>query len=176
MAELHLSVREAEESDAAALSNYIAELIEEKLPTLVLFASPPSVEEERTFIRSYLQSSNSVLLLAFLGNRLVGQLDFRGAYQPQRAHGGAMAMSVHREHRGQGIGGALIESLISWVEAQPSLCRVELEVLSNNRRAQELYERHGFVSEGRRVAAVIHEGRSLDAILMAKRWPEKGAA
>lgn len=48
-----------------------------------------------------------------------------------------------------------------------------LEVLANNPTAQRLYERLGFHPEGRREAAVLPGGQAVDAILMAKLWPER---
>ncbi len=48
------------------------------------------------------------------------------------------------------------------------LRRVELTVLVKNERARQLYERLGFVVEGRRRYSVIAEGEIEDEWLMAR--------
>jgi RimJ/RimL family protein N-acetyltransferase len=45
--------------------------------------------------------------------------------------------------------------------------RIELEVFESNARAIALYERRGFVHEGRKRAARILDGRTEDVLCMA---------
>lgn len=50
--------------------------------------------------------------------------------------------------------------------------RVELTALSKNPRAQKIYERLGFVVEGRKRGPIISDGRYEDEILMARLRPD----
>jgi putative acetyltransferase len=150
--------------------DYVAELIAEALPVLVLFERSPSLEVEERFLRRCFESDNSVFLLALLGDQLVGQLELAGGWPARRAHCGTVAMSVHRDFRGRGVGTALLRHLFAWVDRHPSVSRVELEVLTNNPSAQRLYERLGFHAEGRREAAALVDGQPVDSILMARLW------
>ncbi len=78
-------------------------------------------------------------------------------------------MSVGREHRGQGIGTALLETLLEWARESPIIEKVGLSVLSKNRRAIGLYEKLGFVAEGRRSREVkLAPGEYLDDISMCR--------
>ena len=60
-----------------------------------------------------------------------------GRLADRRAHSGSLAMSVHRSCRGQGVGTALLRHFFAWVDHHPIVSRVELEVLSNNRRRSD---------------------------------------
>ena len=74
-----------------------------------------------------------------------------------------MALDV----RGKGVGKELLSSLFAWAHRN-RIRRIELEVFSNNKSALRLYERAGFVQEGRKIQAVELGGEFLDVVLMAK--------
>jgi ribosomal protein S18 acetylase RimI-like enzyme len=80
-----------------------------------------------------------------------------------------MAIAVDAEHRGRGIGAALMDALAGRALAA-GLCALSLSVALANSRAIALYERHGF----RRVAV---EGRSLTmrARLDVRWWRPSGS-
>lgn len=52
------------------------------------------------------------------------------------------------------------------------LHRIELEVYAFNPRAQRVYEKAGFVVEGRRREAFHFDGRRIDSIMMSLLKPE----
>ena len=78
-----------------------------------------------------------------------------------------LGISVDRDHRGSGIGSALLEAIVSWAEAH-GVRRIEANAFANNPRAVRLYERHGFVQEGRRREAILVDGEYIDALILAK--------
>ena len=160
-------IREALEADAEELQRYTAEVIAERLPTVLGLAKPPTVEEERRFLGACIQSPNSVVLVAELDGELVGMLDFHGHKGSQRRHAGVFGMSIAKSRRGQGIGTALIEELLHWAPSH-GVTRIELEVLGNNTGAIRLYEHLGFEHEGCRRGAILVAEKSVDVILMAK--------
>ena len=170
-----LSIREAQAGDAAALCAYMTALIAEDLSTLLLPEMAPTLETEQRFLQGHLDSPNSVFLIGMVGDRLVGQLRFAGAQHPRCAHSGTIGMSVDSAWRGQRVGTALLEALFKWVESHPRVWRVELEVLANNPKAQRLYARSGFRVEGTRRRAVQVDGEIIDAVVMSRLWPPKGA-
>jgi RimJ/RimL family protein N-acetyltransferase len=57
--------------------------------------------------------------------------------------------------------------MMDWVQANPRLRRVELEVFTHNLTAIHLYLKHGFEIEGRKRCAYFKDGRYVDAYLMA---------
>lgn len=50
--------------------------------------------------------------------------------------------------------------------------RVELGVLVTNPRAQALYERHGFVVEGKKTGAIRSAGHYVDEVVMSRLRPQ----
>ena len=85
--------------------------------------------------------------VALLDGRLVGGLHVDAV----RYHGyGEIGMHLARDARGRGIGSALMEAAIAWARDQ-GLHKLSLSVWPHNAAAIALYEKYGFVQEGRRV-------------------------
>lgn len=59
-----------------------------------------------------------------------------------------LGMQVAEEYRGLGVGSALLEAIVDWARANQAH-KVTLQVWPHNDRARGLYERFGFVVEGR---------------------------
>ena len=78
-------------------------------------------------------------------------------------------VAVDESARRAGIGSMLVEGMMRRCEAL-SLLFVTLEVRASNTPAFELYQKHGFVTVGRRKG--YYEAPREDAILMTKFWKE----
>lgn len=72
-----------------------------------------------------------------------------------------------REHQGKGYGGEALSWLVGWAFDIAGAHRVELSVYEWNERARKVYEKMGFVHEGRRRKALWKNGRWWDDIRMA---------
>jgi [ribosomal protein S18]-alanine N-acetyltransferase len=84
-------------------------------------------------------------LVACAGGGIVGSLHIQSS-----RHGfGELGMTVARDWRGRGVGSALLETGIEWARAR-GLHKLSLAVFPHNTRAIALYEKYGFVEEGRR--------------------------
>jgi putative acetyltransferase len=81
---------------------------------------------------------------------------------------GSLFVYVASQHQGQGIGTSLMHALLDLADQWLLLRRVELTVLTENEGAKRLYERLGFVVEGRRKMSVISQGELKDEWLMAR--------
>ena len=63
---------------------------------------------------------------------------------------GDLTIAVHPDYQGQGLGRKLFQALLDMVrEERRDVLRVELIVRESNGRAIEMYEKLGFVKEGR---------------------------
>jgi RimJ/RimL family protein N-acetyltransferase len=162
-----LAVRTADLTDAETLQHFAADLIAERLPVLFRRDRAPSVEDQRDFIQRIAQTPRSLLLIAECDREIVGMLDFHGHQKPQRSHAGEFGMSVSKPWRNRGIGSRLLDQLFQW-SATEKIRRLELNVFSNNAAAISLYEKLGFVHEGRQVQAVEIDGMYVDILFMAK--------
>jgi RimJ/RimL family protein N-acetyltransferase len=77
-------------------------------------------------------------------------------------------MGVTQDCWGQGVGAALMNAVIEWLEAR-GVQRIELVVATDNRRALRLYRRYGFEIEGcQRGAVRLAEGDWRDDYQMAR--------
>ncbi|RYZ78187.1 MAG: GNAT family N-acetyltransferase, partial [Proteobacteria bacterium] len=107
-----------------------------------------TVDEESKWIESFRSSNTKLLLVAIRDDRLIGMLDFASYRGGRRSHGGVLAMSVHHQHRRQGVGKALLKALVDWAHNETTLERLELTVIAGNTPALNLYRGLGFEEEG----------------------------
>jgi len=128
-----------------------------------------SAEQIAGWIQLCAASESNLLLVAEVDGVVRGSLNFEVGDRRRTRHAGTVAMSVDARWRERGLGFALMDALLRWAEGQPQLERVGLSVLSGNTRARGLYEKLGFVEEGRRVKALkLAPGRYADEVLMSR--------
>lgn len=78
-----------------------------------------------------------------------------------------LTLAVHPGWQGQGVGRALLGSLIAWARSAAAVEKIELNVRSSNAAAQALYRSLGFTEIGRwRRRVKIAEGQYLDDVAM----------
>jgi RimJ/RimL family protein N-acetyltransferase len=124
-------------------------------------------EQERQWIQDHLEDPGKLAILAEVSGTIVGSLSFENGPHQRIRHRGILGVSVVKEWRGKGIGAALLQSLIAWAEANPIIEKLGLSVYANNENAIRLYEKLGFVVEGRRPRELkIGPGCYADDILM----------
>lgn len=127
------------------------------------------VATERLFLKRVARQANALFLTVWDGPRLVATLHFNGGQRRRDAHAGEFGMGVSKSHWSLGIGAELLRRMLAWAEAHPDVKRVQLRVDAANARAIPLYERMGFVHEGRLVGATLIRGVERDLLLMARR-------
>jgi RimJ/RimL family protein N-acetyltransferase len=125
-----------------------------------------SLDETQAFVKMLLDGGG-VQFVALDGSRVVGWCDVvRNQYEGMR-HSGLLGMGILREFRHQRIGAELLRRTLEGAK-EGGIERVELEVFSSNERAIQLYERTGFVLEGRKRRARILDDVETDILMMAK--------
>lgn len=83
-------------------------------------------------------------------------------------YGHTIGMLVAEHHRGQGVGGALLERLIAWASSR-SIPHLSLLVFPHNERALALYRKFGFVEVDPQAARIARRsGETWDAMLMRR--------
>jgi RimJ/RimL family protein N-acetyltransferase len=124
-------------------------------------------EQERQWIREHLEDAGKLAVAAEVVGEIVGFLSFENNPQKRLRHRGAFGVSVAKPWRGQGLGTALVQTLIDWAEADPLVEKIGLAVYANNENAIRLYEKLGFLVEGRRPREMkIADGQYVDDLLM----------
>jgi putative acetyltransferase len=90
---------------------------------------------------------------------------------PRRRHAMCLGMQVQPSWQRRGVGTALLAALIDVADNWLGLLRLELEVYTDNHRAQSLYKRHGFVEEGVHRCHALRDGVYVDTLSMARLNP-----
>ncbi len=145
-----LLIREADGNDAHAILTYLDMVCGE---TDFLTFGPGEFhltqKEEKEYLETCREAENCLYLLAFLDGEIVGSLAFDASSRPRIRHVGEFGISVLKEHWGLGIASALIDALLEWARHGGIIKKINLRVRADNHRAIALYQRKGFVIEGR---------------------------
>jgi ribosomal protein S18 acetylase RimI-like enzyme len=107
------------------------------------------------------------MYVALDGDAVVGWADVSPVDIPECAHRGTLGMGVVASHRGQGIGGKLLDACLAHAP-RSGMTKIELTVYTSNTAAVALYRRRGFTEIG-----VVRDYRRLngvtyDALLMER--------
>ena len=113
--------------------------------------------------------ARGAVLVARAADGIVGFLTLAPPPPRRMRHIVYLEVVVAAPARGQGTGRALVDAGIAWATAHPEVTRIALSVFADNPRAVALYERAGFVVEGRRAkVARMEDGSFRDDVLMAR--------
>lgn len=159
-------IRQAVADDAEIVLAMMHQLLDEPHLNLSRETFRLSVQQEREFLQRIVRGGSEVYFIALDGPNAVGNIWMRGSIVPARAHAVELGISVVPSHRGRGIGTRLLQAGLRWARSR-GLRRVELTVHSENEGAKRLYERVGFVVEGRHRSMFHKAGRFADAFSMA---------
>jgi putative acetyltransferase len=88
---------------------------------------------------------------------------------PRHRHAGEINLvATHPDHRGRGVGEALMKEMIELADDWLQLTRLGLTVWTANTSAIALYRRHGFEIEGTMRRYAFGEGGYVDAHIMGR--------
>ncbi|OQD75966.1 hypothetical protein PENDEC_c005G02727 [Penicillium decumbens] len=88
-------------------------------------------------------------------------------------------ITIARQYQDKGYGSEAISWMLDWSFLTAGLHRIELTVYEWNERAQKVYQKLGFVTEGRRRECLWRGGRWWDSIhmgILAHEWEAKKRA
>ena len=168
--EYELLIREAEPNDAAELVAFLNRVsLETDFTSLdgdgILLTS----EEMEIFLNKQASSDNQITLLAFLNDKIAGIVNITADQRKRVRHIGDLFIVIGKKYWNNGLGSFLLEEVIEWAQASGILRRLQLTVQTRNRAAVHLYQKYGFIIEGRQErGAYIEEGEFIDVYLMGK--------
>jgi RimJ/RimL family protein N-acetyltransferase len=160
-------IREAEKKDASILLDYI-NLVAGQTDYLTFGPGELglSVVDEEKFIENYLHDSNKLLIMAKIGDEVVGTLGFEAGQMPRLKHRGEFGVTVRKEYWSLGTATSLIRTLIDWAEKSCTIRKINLRVRKDNRRAINLYKKLGFTEEGLLTREQSVNGKFYDCLLL----------
>lgn len=98
---------------------------------------------------------------------IMGHIDLRARPEAASAHRALLGMGVHRQARKQGLGARLVAVAAAWAAGEAALDWIDLEVLSANLPARQLYARCGFVQTGEMADMFRIDGEALGYTFMS---------
>lgn len=144
-----VTIRKARLSDASQLLEAIRTYIpqSEFIPKLENEITL-SLEQKESWIDSFIQSNNSLLLVAEFEGKIIGNIDLTGSRRQVMQHTAVIGMGMIESWRGIGLGTALMEQMIHWAKENPILELIWLQVYTANSSAIQLYKNMGFIENG----------------------------
>ena len=163
-------IREARVEDAEIILAYSRKLLSEEGHNAPFAQGEFSrtIQQQAEIQKNFETEENSLQLLAFMDDTMIGEINCIGFKRIPLRHVTVLSMSVDSQFRGRGIGAILMEAMISWVEENNLIKRVELYTFANNIPAHGLYKKFGFEQEGVRRKFVNIDGQFIDDIIMAR--------
>ncbi|MBS7632006.1 GNAT family N-acetyltransferase [Candidatus Bathyarchaeota archaeon] len=158
-----LTVREADERDAKAITHIIDSVAAER----IYLDIDRSREDWDEAIRE-VRKREGITIIAETNGKAVGMAHLvKGKYEKNR-HVAFLGMSVAKKYRGRGFGTAMMNYLLEWTEKQRGLEKISLSTFSTNLPAMKLYRKFGFKIEGRSRRQYKICGKYVDEITMGK--------
>lgn len=160
-----VSIRLPEATEAQALLTLMDQLQQESDTfSLADAAEPLSAAQEADQLVQIQQSTRHLLLVASVGPQLIGVCSV--APTPQ-GNVGELGVAVAKAYWHVGIGTALVDEALYWLETASDLQAIGLEVQTRNVPAVKLYQKLGFERTANPATTVIDaSGQSVTAIEM----------
>lgn len=126
----------------------------------------PALPQVEQFVRNNIANGDAQYV-AVVDGQVVGWCDAIPEWAASMQHRAKVGMGIVAAHRGKGIGRALMQHTLEHA-AQKGVLRFDLEVRADNTPAIALYEKMGFVHEGRKPAGLFQQGAFHDVLCMGK--------
>lgn len=165
-----ITIRTARPEDARTLLEHVRAGFAEGEFTLSTLADfHMTGEQEAAWIQANHDYPGDLVIVAEHEGQIIGMLNFSNERRRRVRHHGELSMGVNKAWRDQGVGRALLQTLIAWAEQHPVLEKLCLQVFATNSRAIALYISLGFVEEGRQIRDIkLETGDYVDVLMMGR--------
>jgi RimJ/RimL family protein N-acetyltransferase len=119
-------------------------------------------ETEREHIEKCYKNVNKLLVVTVADDRIVSFSNIDAIERKRSNHVGQLGISILPDYRNNGLGTAIMQTMIDWATAHPVIEKLALGVWATNMPAIGLYEKMGFVEEGRKIREVKYADGSYD--------------
>lgn len=153
-----MRLRSATETDLDELLDLNEAVAEEGVH--IAAEAPIDREAKGAVYASMINATDAAIFVAEVGGRVVGMVGISGSGVAE------LGMYVAADHRGRGVGSALLEAAIAWARDHGAH-QISLDVWPHNQAARNLYRKYGFLEEGLlRKHYRRRNGELWDAVLM----------
>ncbi|MFD1357717.1 GNAT family N-acetyltransferase [Fictibacillus halophilus] len=162
-------LRPVAESDAKDIIKHVETIV--KAGRYLQKEEPRSLEEEIKFILETKLKGNMYTAVERKG-KVVGIARVLKGELEMKKHTGIFRTWIHPDSQGLGIGKQVMNYTLRWGRTN-NLHKLWLTVFSGNEKAVLVYEKVGFITEGRQKNQVIIDGKFEDEIFMAYFFESK---
>jgi len=128
-----------------------------------------TIKKEKEWINKYIKQPGYLFIVAEVDDRIVGSADLYNGNRKRIQHVGTVGITVIKDFRRLGLGEALMKTLLNWALENPLIEKIALGVFETNKPAIELYNKLGFLKEGRKLKEFkLEQDSYVDSILMYK--------
>ena len=160
-------IREVQLADAKTYLDLMEALDQES--TYMLFEPGERKQTQPEFenlLNEFITSQNKVLFVAEEEGVLVGFVEVNGEDLRRIRHRADLIIGIREAYQGSGLGKALIAQAIEWSKSN-DIKRLELTVITTNKKALWLFSRMGFSVEGTRRKSRFVENQWCDEFYMS---------
>ncbi len=161
-------IRQAVVDDAADLLKVKLRYLK-KTTTLPLYdyEYPATISEEQELIERYQAESNSLLLIALEGEKMIGNVDLTAGIRKKVHHTAMIGMGIHPKWQNRGIGTLLLGNALEWAKHNDELRTIWLEAYASNTIGIALYKKLGFEPCGMIPNFFKEKRQYIDKIIMS---------
>ena len=160
-------LREAVKEDAPELVTYLHKIGgESDFLTFGYGELSVAVNDEEALLEDSRKAQNKIMILALVGEKIIGNLHFTGGVRARIQHTGEFGVSALKDYWNQGLGTVMVQELIQWAKASNVIRKLNLRVRSDNESAIRVYEKLGFIKEGSITREFYSSGQFYDSIHM----------
>lgn len=167
----NITIRSATKEDAENLLEFFNGVCSESV-FLLSDGSETSytAEQEKEFINAHSENTQNFLVLAEANGEIIGNCTFEQVSFLKRVkHRCTLGISVKEKYQGMGIGKILM-CFAQDAAKQKGFEQMELEVIANNQKAINLYDKLGFVKCGEITDGIKYpDGSYENIIIMVKK-------
>ncbi|MCZ0717077.1 GNAT family N-acetyltransferase [Aerococcus kribbianus] len=125
-------------------------------------------EQETRYLKSLETSDNNRLLIARLGDEIIGVASIGAESKEKVKHVGEVGICILQRFWGFGLAQVLLDDLFDWAKEESPLTLIRLEVAADNIRAIKLYEKYDFERLGKLPKAIKLGHDYADTLIMFK--------
>ena len=129
-------------------------------------------EKEQKILQENYIDENKLMLATEMNQQIISLSNVHAGERNRNRHVGQMGISILPEYRGNGLGTVIMQTMIDWAAAHPLIEKLALGVWADNAPAIALYEKMGFIEEGRKVREVKYADGSYDDCILMHRFVE----
>lgn len=167
-------IREAKSSDSKSLIDCIKSYLKSNFIPLTPEEFNPTIEEQEKWINKFLTGKNDLLLVAEYDGQIIGNIDLTIHHRQMLSHTGFVGMGIHEDLQNQGIGTILMDKVIEWSDNQSEIEILWLQVFGNNEKGICIYEKKGFLEDGRQKGFIKNQEREyIDNVIMTRKKATK---